>query len=76
MLEKEGNIKRDSDRILNDILCELKKNNELLESLLESNMSFLVKTSLSGQILSSCLEYCLAGCFLLRSFWVVHTAIR
>jgi hypothetical protein len=34
MPEKEGNIKRDSDRILNDILCELKKNNELLESLL------------------------------------------
>jgi hypothetical protein len=34
MPEKEGNIKSDSDRILNDILCELKKNNELLESLL------------------------------------------
>ncbi|MCG7937618.1 MAG: hypothetical protein N0C88_02010 [Candidatus Thiodiazotropha lotti] len=34
MPEKEGNIKYDSDRILNDILCELKNNNELLESLL------------------------------------------
>ena len=25
MPKKEGNIKRDSDKILNDILCELKK---------------------------------------------------